>query len=95
MTPVIFRKSRKTDGGEVFALFPTIPSDVYGLYCMSYQHVGQHSGADYRLCISQSTPANFEERADLHAELESLGYDDLMVYRREDPWMRQAREAAL
>ncbi len=94
MTPVIFRKDRKKDGGEVFALFPTFPADSYGRCCTSYQHVGQHGGADYSLCIANSTPATSEEGADLYAELVRIGYDDLRVYQREAPWMRQERQAA-
>ncbi len=94
MTPVIFRKDRKTDGGDVFALFPTIPPDIHGYYCMSYQHVGQHGSADFSLCIANSTPATPEEYAELHAELVRIGYDDLKVYQRGAPWMRAERKAA-
>ena len=31
----------------VIALFPELPSDLYGDYCDAYEHVGQHGGADY------------------------------------------------
>ncbi|KKL11927.1 hypothetical protein LCGC14_2540880 [marine sediment metagenome] len=82
MTLVVFRKD-KEKGGDVFALFPTIASDVDGFYCMSYQHVGQHSGASYPLCIKNSRPATPAEYADLQAELVSIGYDDLKVCKRE------------
>ena len=91
-TPVIFRRWRSGDH-DVLALFPTIPSSP-GL-CSSYQHVGQHGSADYRHCIRMSTPARPDQCADLMAELEGQGYDDLRVYRREQRWMGQVRHATV
>ena len=44
--PVVIRVW-KGDPDDVFALFPTDPADNYGHLCTSYQHVGQHSSADY------------------------------------------------
>ena len=69
MDIVVFRH----DGETVFALFPFI--DHSNGYCTSYQHIGQHSGADYAGCIADSRPAKPEEYADLKAELESIGYE--------------------
>lgn len=60
-TPVVLRAWRT--GGGVFALFPTLPSDEHGRYCNAYEHVGQHGGADYRLCIRTSRPATAMEGA--------------------------------
>ena len=80
MTPVIYRIFK--DGGDVVALFPTIDADVNGRYCQSYQHVGQHGGADYTGCIVMSRPAKADEYRDLHNELVQIGYDDLKIYRR-------------
>ena len=78
ITPVVFRvwidKYSSDRGFEVFALFPTIYADNTGNYCSSYQHIGQHSSADYHHCINQSRPAAPEEYADLKAELERIGY---------------------
>ena len=54
--PVVIRVW-KGNPDDVFALFPTDPADNYGRYCTSYQHVGQHSSADYGHCIRQSRPA--------------------------------------
>jgi len=71
---VIFRKDPPSDGGNVFALFPEIPSDRNGLLCTSYEHVGQHSGADYYGCIQRSKPAKPEEYDALRKELEGRGY---------------------
>lgn len=87
MTPVIFRRY---SAGDIIALFPTIPGGQYG-ECTAYVHVGQHGSADYGLVIRSTRPATTAESADLRAELLHIGYDDLRVCRREQPWMRRAR----
>jgi hypothetical protein len=89
-TSVIFRKDK--DG--VFALFPEIPADYYGNLCESYQHVGQHSGADYRGCIHNSKQATPKEFADLLKELRTVGYENLVVKHRASPEMHEKRRAA-
>ena len=71
MTKVIFRKYKD---GDILALFPQVPADDLGVLCSSYQHIGQHGGADYTLCISKTKPATPEEYAKLKAELENSGY---------------------
>ena len=48
MTPtdvVVFRRWK--DGGNIIALFPELPADLYGNHCDAYEHVGQHGGADW------------------------------------------------
>lgn len=70
-TLVIFRKFR--DHGDVIALFPEVPWDREGR-CSSYQHLGQHGGADYLGCIYLSTPATPYEYAALKRELVERGY---------------------
>ena len=77
-TEVVFRTWRK--GGTVLALFPGI--DAGNGMCQSYEHVGQHGGADYAHCIAQTRPATLAEYAELQAELCARGYDDLRVCRR-------------
>lgn len=77
-TPVVFRVDRE---GEVFALFPTLLADPSG-NVTSYQHIGQHSAADYGLCIAKSKPATPEQYADLLTELTAIGYC-LRVVRRQ------------
>jgi len=72
-TIVIFRKDR-TGWKDCFALFPELPSDEHGRLCTAYQHVGQHSAADYYGCIAQSDPATPAEYADLLKELKRMGY---------------------
>jgi hypothetical protein len=87
-TKVVFRFWR----GEVIALFPEVPSDVNGYYCESYQHVGQHSGADYNGIIRESRPATPAEYADLHAELTRIGYDLEVVQRASRLAFKRRRE---
>lgn len=89
-TIVIFR-AELAKPNDVFALFPTIPSDNHGKFCTCYQHVGQHSGADYDHCIRISRPATSAEYADLKAELEGRGYV-LIVRRRATAEMHAARQ---
>jgi len=88
-TVVIFRKDR-TGWKDCFALFPELPSDLYGDLCTAYQHVGQHCAADYSHCISRSDPAAPAEYAELHEGLERRGYI-LTVRRRATPDMHERR----
>lgn len=85
-TKVVFRYWEKS----VIALFPEIPNDAWGTYCESYQHIGQHGGADYYGIIERSRPATPEEYACLKDELESIGYD-LQVIRRTMPVIHETR----
>lgn len=85
--PVIFRKY---PDGEILALFPTLPGGRFG-ECMSYLYVGQHGAADYGHVVRTTRPARREDHADLQAELVQIGYDDLKVYGREQPWMHRTR----
>ena len=76
-TPTIFRR---WPDGKILALFPM--DDENG-YCSSYMHVGQHSEADYWMCVSATKPATPAEYADLKAELESIGYNVKVCKRRQ------------
>lgn len=69
---VVFRKWR--DSGGVIALFPELPSDINGWFCDSYEHVGQHGGADYHGVVSHTVPATPDECAALSVELDRIGY---------------------
>ena len=82
----------KGDDTDVFALFPVLPSDNDGYLCTCYQQIGQHSAADYRLCIRKSRPASKAEAADLLTELRRIGYNP-RVYKRATPAMHKARRA--
>lgn len=94
LEPVIFRWWKESD--DVIALFPADPSDYAGRYCTSYEHVGQHGGADYDHIIQGSRPATPDEYADLKRELEAYPYGyKLKVYLRETPEHRAEYERRL
>ena len=59
--------------GVVFALFPEL--NVGSNYCTSYQHVGQHGGADFDYCMLQSHPATPHDYEPLKEELTERGYN--------------------
>lgn len=83
---VVFRVwTGQMDYPDVFALFPEIKSDVYGLYCTSYQHIGQHGSADYSLCIRKSRLAKPSEYKDLLKELKKIGYNPVVIKRYTRP----------
>jgi hypothetical protein len=77
---VVFRAWK--DGAGVIALFPDIPADRYNVLCQSYEHVGQHGGADYESVMFLTRKARPEEYADLLQELESIGYRMVIKSRR-------------
>lgn len=79
LTAVVFRKWREQPC-TILALFPEIGAGDYGY--LSYEHVGQHGGADYQGCIANTTPATPAGYADLRAELEGLGYNLRIMKRR-------------
>jgi hypothetical protein len=90
--PVIFRVFPKKEGGDVVALFPTLPGTHEWWTCSSYMHVGQHGGADCRGLISMTRPATPDEYAALKRELESPPYEyRLKVVRRVSRAMIVAR----
>ena len=75
ITDVIFRVDTTPDfKGTVYALLPHECATRNG-EVTSYQHVGQHSIANYNGCIMSSRLATPSEYADLKAEMESLGYN--------------------
>jgi hypothetical protein len=76
-TEVMFRFWK----GEIIALFPYIIGDSKG-NVMSYMHVGQHGSADYDHIIRNSKPATPAQMLPLYQELESIGYNLLVVKRR-------------
>lgn len=70
-TKVIFRKFQ----GEIVALFPELPANHESRLCMSYAHIGQHSGADIQGVIDNSKLAKESEYKSLEEELERIGYN--------------------
>jgi len=87
ITKVIFRVYRD---GQVIALFPEIAVVFYEDYCLSYMHIGQHGGADYRQVVQITKSATLEQYASLFEELESIGYN-LKAYNRQTYEMYQIR----
>ena len=82
-TDVIFRVDNTKDfKGTIFALFPHEVWDKQG-NVTSYQHVGQHSGADYNHCIKNSKLATPTQALKLYTELETIGYK-LNVVKKQD-----------
>ena len=89
-TKVIFRKWTDKNGG-VIAIFPELPSDSGGAFCMSYEHIGQHGGCMYPL--PRTKPAKPSEYKDLAKELRRIGYR-LKIVKRSSRKDRQARREA-
>lgn len=73
-TPTTLVILRRWNNGNIIALFPELPADYQGWYCDSYEHIGQHSGADYHGVIHATKPVSLEDAADLIRELERIGY---------------------
>lgn len=94
-TKVIFRIWPKSKGGDVIALFPQHAATAgKPEHCLSYQHIGQHGGADLFGLTCDLRLATPEEYADLKSELESLGYS-LRVCKRTNETDRMMREREL
>ena len=78
-TDVIFR--RYLDG-QIIALFPHEIADFHG-NVTSYQHIGQHSGADYSGVLMCTKPCRSKyDFIALYDELTSIGYDLNVIQRR-------------
>jgi len=73
---VVFRKFPE---GDVIALFPNEPADRRG-HILSYQHIGQHGGADFSL-IQKLEHVSKKEYMPLYDELVGLGYDLVVSHR--------------
>ncbi|MEN6367750.1 MAG: hypothetical protein ABFC88_13140 [Thermoguttaceae bacterium] len=69
------------DDNDIFALFPELSASYNGYDVTCYQHIGQHSAADYCGCIRQSRPATPEEAAPLLEELRHIGYNPRVIKR--------------
>jgi hypothetical protein len=83
ITEVIFRKwNRKDFKGDIIALFPYDIWDEFNGNVASYEHIGQHCGADYNHCINMTVPAKEEEYKDLKEELEYIGYNLKVINKR-------------
>lgn len=65
-------------GGDIIAIFPGIYFDNKKEFFMSYQHIGQH-GACHPDLLKNFKDASYKEYEELLKELESIGYDNLLV----------------
>lgn len=73
-TPVVFRKFRASDGGDIIAIFPDQLGTNDPRTCGSYLHVGQHGACDPLFLMRETYTATPADYAKLKAELESIGY---------------------
>jgi hypothetical protein len=89
-TVVIFRK---WPNGDIIALMPELPGTHDPRTCTSYEHIGQHSAADYAHCIAATKRATAAECLDLARELRQVGYK-LAVRDRATAKMHATRRAA-
>jgi len=81
MTKVKFLISIEGDTEDLYAFFPDIVSDMKG-NLTAYSHADQHGGC----CIeyaNQSHEALKFQYEDLLKELESIGYDDLLILNKD------------
>jgi hypothetical protein len=89
ITEVIFRKFKN---GEIIALFPHEVWVTNG-NVTSYMHVGQHGGADYTHVLSKTKLATPTEALPLYTELESIGYNLMVIKKRNyDKYLKSYRE---
>ena len=92
VTPVLFRAERSGKfKGDITAVFPTLPGSPGCMTC--YAHVGQHSSCTIEWYYT-TRPARIGACADLIAELQSIGYDDLIIYSRITSAVRAERNRA-
>ena len=75
---VIFRQYK--NHGDIIALFPYDIQNIYGS-CNSYMRIGQHGSAHYQGVIRDTQPISkdSEEVKSLLEELESIGYEGLVI----------------
>ena len=76
ITRVVFRRWRKAPG-TLIALFPDDRETEPGIVG-SYEHIGQHGAANYRMMIKATVPVTLKDLPDiqrLREELEGLGYN--------------------
>ncbi len=94
-TSVVFRRWHS---GGVCALFPYEAHDPNGIYCVSYEHQGQHGKADYDGMIrvhTTSVDKNDADVRDLIQELTGIGYDLKIITKASNAFeKRQAQTKA-
>lgn len=82
---VVFRKWKDRKPGDlgdgVIVLFPYVPWTRDGALVASYEHHGQHGGANYDGVIEQTRAATPEEYAALRRELEAPPFSYRLIVR--------------
>lgn len=94
ITPVIFRRWPKHEGGAVVAIFPALLGSYASHTMTCYEHVGQHGQCDGHI-IHRTKPAaeTDPDVMELRRELEGRPYGyRLKIYRRINRQHRKARE---
>jgi len=92
ITEVVFRKFKD---GTIIALFPYEFSDRNGYFCISYMHLGQHSSTDYTHVISKTKSVKEDEYNSLLRELESIGYNLIVIHKVTASKLYEARNKYL
>lgn len=72
-TAVIFRIWPKSEGGDIIAIFPSIPGTFDPHTCQSYQRIGQHGACDPMALTQALRLAKPSDYAELASELERIG----------------------
>ena len=83
MTDIVIFRRWKAEPKSVIALFPRI--DAGRGFCSSYEHIGQHGGADYNHVIASTRPTytNDDDVQELFMELTlQIGYTLRIQQRR-------------
>jgi hypothetical protein len=94
-TPVVFRMDPRTEGGQCFALLPTVPATLHDDMCDVYCTVGGHCGGDYYGCIQRSRPATPKEYRETKAAMEQrYGYRVRVIRRAQRSHHEQRRADA-
>jgi len=71
------------DDGQIMAMFPEIPYDVCGDFCVSYMQCGQHHAASPSVGNNtRPVKHSLPDYLPLLRELASIGYTDLKEVQR-------------
>lgn len=89
---VIFR--RWNDTGDIVAIFPELPADDQGRFCLAHDELGQQIAADYEQVMQDTTPGSPEECGRFAHELTLLGYDLRPISQASDQHHERRRAAA-
>lgn len=89
---VIFR--RWNDTGDIVAIFPELPADDQGRFCVAHDELGQQIAAEYEQVMRDTTPVSPTEYGRFAHELTLLGYDLQSINQASDQHHERRRAAA-